>query len=254
MLYFTYKEMMHILKSSLLLIVLLSMVIISCAVIVEEDVSNEVVETVFPTDSAIVYEGDIEFKWLPMFGASGYELLIVSPDFANASNLAVDTVLEDATSFQASLTPNTYEWMITGINSGYSSDPVIGSFEVVDSSFFVNVSDVIPKLRVPAPEQEITDDSEVLFNWEKIELVTTYNLLVVSNTLESPIDVITDTTLTDVNNIKLTLDNGRYEWSLSGQNPFSQTLVAQRSFTVDVEEEEVEEEVEDTDAENLSSF
>jgi len=229
--------MMHISKNNLLLMSSMCF-FLSCAVIVEEDVTNELVETVFPTDSAIVFEGDVEFKWLPMFGSTGYELLIVSPDFANANSLEVDTVLEDVNNFQTSLVPNTYQWTVKGFNSGYTSDAIIGSFEVVDSSFYVNVSDVIPNLRVPAEGQEIINDSTILFNWENIDLVDTYNLLVVSNTIDNPTDVIIDTVLVDVNQITLTLGSGTYAWSLSGENPYSKTEVADRSFTVFIEEVE----------------
>lgn len=239
--------MMHILKNSLSLIALFCMVL-SCTILVEEDVTNEIVETVFPTDSAVVYEGDVEFKWLPVFGASGYELLIVSPNFATANKLAVDTVLEDVYNFETNLTPNTYEWMITGVNSGYSSISVTKSFEVVDSSFYVDVSDVIPFMRTPVSGQEIMNDSTVLFNWEPIDLVDTYDLLVVTNTLNNSTFVVKDTVLTDINQLQLILYEGPFTWSLTGSNAFSETQTATGDFTVAFEE--VEEEIEDTETED----
>ncbi len=94
--------------------------------ILEEDITNRLIEITAPTDGARVAAGDVCFAWRGVEHASGYEFTIVSPSFEHAERIAADTVIyADSMSRNVrctlSLDRGEYRWRVVPFNSAYTA-------------------------------------------------------------------------------------------------------------------------------------
>lgn len=111
-------------KNLIAIIIILSMV--ACDDIFENDISNNKIEVVAPTDHAVVAQPKVTFLWRTMDGATAYHLTVVSPSFDNASIVVADTILRadslrTPAQYNCSLTNGNYQWSIRALNSAYST-------------------------------------------------------------------------------------------------------------------------------------
>ena len=98
----------------------------ACDDIFEKKLENKMVTVVAPIDGATLIEGNVTFLWVPMEGANGYHITIVSPSFKAATMVVADTLLIDDSvtvrrMFWQTFTPGDYQWSITAFNFAYRS-------------------------------------------------------------------------------------------------------------------------------------
>lgn len=106
----------------------------SCEVL-EEDISGKAVQIVAPTDKAAVSAGEIDFRWMAVEYAAGYEFTVVVPSFGSAERVVADTViyadsLARSYGCRMNLTAGSYEWRVTGFNGGYKTRAEVRSLTV----------------------------------------------------------------------------------------------------------------------------
>ena len=113
-----------------LLIILLVVCISSCDDIIEvQDISNETIVLLAPTDEAVLTTTQLTFSWEPIEDVESYQLQIATPTFEEALQIVQDSSLT-GTSFTTTLENNMYQWRIRAINSGYQTEYATQSFSV----------------------------------------------------------------------------------------------------------------------------
>lgn len=94
---------------------------ISCEeIIMEQDISNEKVQLLAPSNNAVLKAGAGSFNWDVVKGADKYRLQLAIPNFAAANQVVVDTLITN-TIFIKNLTVNTYQWRVKANNSAYET-------------------------------------------------------------------------------------------------------------------------------------
>ena len=103
---------------------------ISCEeIIMEQDISNENVQLLAPSNNAVLAVGAGSFNWDIVKGADKYKLQIATPNFAAANQVVVDTLITN-TNFSKNLTAKTYQWRVKAINSAYETAYSVHDFTV----------------------------------------------------------------------------------------------------------------------------
>ncbi|WP_299627670.1 hypothetical protein [uncultured Tenacibaculum sp.] len=106
-------------KKTIIIGIFLTM-LLSCEAIFVENISDETVEVLAPKSELTVDAGSITFSWEELEGTDEYHLKIATPNFLNASQIVLDTVIEKRF-FSQSLSTGEYEWTIIGKNSEYET-------------------------------------------------------------------------------------------------------------------------------------
>jgi len=101
-------------------LILIFICFFSCEAIFEEDLSNDVVTVLAPTESSEVNAGNIRFSWQSLEDATSYQIQIATPNFENASQILLDSIIE-TTSIIDSLRVGTYQWRLRAINTSYQT-------------------------------------------------------------------------------------------------------------------------------------
>lgn len=102
---------------------------IGCEAILEEDISNQQVVILAPTENAQLTAGDIVFSWQTLDNATSYTIQIATPDFTNATQILLNTNTVD-NSATANLTAGSYQWRVNASNSEYATEYTTINFTV----------------------------------------------------------------------------------------------------------------------------
>jgi hypothetical protein len=101
----------------------------NCEAVFVEDISKASVSILAPTEGSKVTAGSINFNWNPIDDANSYQLQIALPNFTNASQILLDTIITK-TSFNTNLAVGNYQWRVKALNSDYQTGYTTTSFEV----------------------------------------------------------------------------------------------------------------------------
>ena len=93
---------------------------LSCEAILVDDISNDTVVLLAPSQDSEVPNGDIQFNWQLLEEADSYQIQIASPNFQSASQILLDSIVE-SNSVQKNLQAGTYEWRLKAINEEYET-------------------------------------------------------------------------------------------------------------------------------------
>jgi hypothetical protein len=85
-----------------------------------EDISNELVVVLAPTDNANLDINTVTFSWEPLEFADDYHFQIAFPNFDSAEQIVEDTTTV-STSFTKTLSSNSYQWRVKAKNFGYET-------------------------------------------------------------------------------------------------------------------------------------
>jgi len=114
----------------ILLITIFIICIISCEEIIEvNDISQDQVIVLAPTDSSIITNNNIRFSWQELDFATTYRLQIAHPNFMSAIQIEEDTLL-NSSSFEKTLETGNYEWRVKALNSAYETEYQTQSFSI----------------------------------------------------------------------------------------------------------------------------
>lgn len=114
-------------KKMLLLITVL--LLINCEAIFVEDISDQSLELLAPSNNAEVTSGIVKFHWTNITDADNFLIQIATPSFKNASQIILDSITADTT-IATSLEVGEYQWRVKAENSEYSTDFSTNNFTV----------------------------------------------------------------------------------------------------------------------------
>lgn len=199
----------------------------SCEDILEEDISNDIVYTIYPTQNVTIESNVVNFQWNTLEGADDYRLQI----FNTSQVKLVDTLISQ-TQVTIPLSEGNYQWRVRGENSAYQSTyslPV---------SFVVNESEDLASQQVilSSPVNNfMTNSNSFTLSWNSLSAADYYNFQLVNNTLGGTIVFQQNNILTNtltVNNTIISQD-GSYTWKIKGLNGLSETVFSSRDFSLD---------------------
>jgi predicted phage tail protein len=190
------------------------------------DLSGERVTTLAPAQGMTTAHKTVAFSWEPLAGATGYRVVVVTPDFEQATGFAADTTLQ-GTSFSAEFANGLYQWQIEAFNAAFRSKTQTGSFRVQTEK---DISRERITAISPLNETE-TNRSEVLFSWDPLVGAERYRLTVASPSFERMEWLAADETLTETL-YRLELPDGRYEWRIQALNDAFETEPGTQTFRV----------------------
>lgn len=124
----------------LLPVLFLLIVLTACEDIFEvTDISNEQVQLLAPINESVVTDSIVNFNWNGVEEADAYLVQIATPDFENASQFVMDTVISVDSTFIGNriskrLLDNTYQWRVQAQNSGFSTEFSTNGFTVQNAN------------------------------------------------------------------------------------------------------------------------
>lgn len=201
------------------------MLFTSCDDILEvPDISDASLSLLAPTEGAVVRGNTTTFSWETVEDAEDYLLQIATPNFANASQILLDTTITRL-NFTQPLLPNAYEWRLKARNSGFETPFNTRTFTVLESDSFAGNTVL---LNNPL-NNTATNDENVNLSWQTLNGAIEYRVQVLANNNEVLLDEVTANT-----NIDLTFSEGRFTWQVRAQNATESTLYSPRTIIIDV--------------------
>ncbi|MDC6390663.1 hypothetical protein PP182_18395 [Maribacter sp. PR1] len=111
------------------LILLIGIIFLSsCEELLEvTDISDQELNLLAPSDSVVVTQNEVRFSWNEVFEANSYHVQVAQPNFENAVQVVIDTlVVVDSTylgsSFVKPLSDSSYEWRVKAMNSDFETE------------------------------------------------------------------------------------------------------------------------------------
>jgi hypothetical protein len=111
--------------------VVFTLTVLSCDDIFLEDIADSEITLFAPRDSMITSQTSQLLAWHELKGATGYQLLIVTPDLLAPDALLMDTTITTK-SFSYEFSPGKYQWCVKGVNGGYETDYSCRTIEIVN--------------------------------------------------------------------------------------------------------------------------
>lgn len=201
----------------------------SCDDILEDDISDNQVITVSPTEGQTISGEFVNFQWQALDGADQYRVLVSDNEM---NNLTVIDSLVVGQQLGVSIGAGSYNWTIRGENFGYVTGYSIPqNFEVVFSDDLTN-----QQINLSSPSDLFyTNDPDILLTWEPNNAALTYNFELLK-------DLNGITTISQESNIiesnftpeeTLFDEDAQYIWRIQGVNENSQTAFFERSLFID---------------------
>ena len=212
---------------SKILLGLLILTFYNCEDILEEDISDDIVFTIYPTQDLIIESNVVNFQWNTLEGADDYRLQI----FNTSQVKLVDTLIA-RTQITIPLSEGNYQWRVRGENSAYESTYSL------PISFVVNESEDLASQQVilASPVNNfMTNSNSFTISWNSLSAADYYNFQLINNTLGGTIVFQQNNILTNtltLNNTILSQD-GSYTWKIKGVNGLSETVFSSRDFSLD---------------------
>lgn len=189
-----------------------------------EDISNEQVTILAPTNTAVVKSGNVTFSWQSVIEANSYQIQIATPTFANATQIVLDSTLQ-ATTFSKEITTGSYQWRIKAINSGYETNYTTNTFTATGTS----LTQSTVKLVLPE-DNTITNIANQTLTWNAIVGATEYRIQV----LKPDVNGTKEEDATTTNTSKgYNFPDGNYTWQVRAQNAIENSPFTARKILVD---------------------
>lgn len=211
----------------LLLAAFVLLVGISCEDILEEDISNDTVQIVFPQNNATVSSNVVNFQWNELDGADKYRIQV----FNSTSGIVVDSLVTQ-TNFSTPIEAGSYQWRVRGENSAYESNYTFNiNFSVIQTSDLTNQQVILS-----SPSNNLyTNASSLVLDWQDLANAATYSFELLNVTGGNLIV----TQQSGLTNSSVTLAAGNlqqeaeYLWRVKAMNSSTNTVFSDRVFYID---------------------
>ncbi|WP_299213782.1 hypothetical protein [uncultured Dokdonia sp.] len=209
--------------------------IYSCEEIISvPDISEDFIVLIAPADGTVLEDIDVTFSWEEIEFAEEYQIQVAQPNFTNANQVVLDTILGDSVqsfrSFSTTLAPNMYQWRVRGFNDNFQTDYTTQSFKIDTLQTDVDISDQLVTAIAPVDNAEITAGN-INFNWEAVANATMYQLQIAYPNFQSPIQIVRDTLITTPL-YTTTLESNDYQWRVKAMNISYETAYTTQSLSV----------------------
>src|SRR5690606_37318829 len=207
------------------LYLLMVITLVGCEDILEEDISGDMVQLIFPLEGAEVANNVVNFQWISLRGADSYRIQI----YNSGQGLVLDAVTEGA-NFVYPLNSGEYQWRIKGKNFAYQTEytfPV--TFSVVETDNLTN-----QVILLSTPQTGIyTNTINLSYSWAALSAAESYYFSV-NNTANNSVAYeqggLTESMIT-LNG--QTAADGQYSWKVKAINETSQTAFFSRNLFLD---------------------
>jgi hypothetical protein len=205
----------------------LALGIVSCDDIFEKDITNDTIQTISPSNEAVVESNVVNFQWNSLEGADKYRIQLIASNQA----IVLDSLVSK-TNLTFPLTQGEYQWKVRGENFAYqSSYSTLLNLTVMETSNLANQQVVLS-----SPSNGFyTNDSNLTCSWLSINKAEFYDLELINmtkgQTVVYQLSNITNTSAT-LNNTILSQD-AEYQWKIRAVNTTSKTAFASRVFLLD---------------------
>ena len=211
-----------------LLILVLSISLLSCDDIIQEDITNDTVIIITPTEGQTLTTNVVPFQWNYLDGADQYQVQV-----SNSTNLIVIDSVVNSTTLNHPLVPGNYIWKVKGINSAYHSNYTI------PVSFAVNASDDLITqtmvLNTPSDNIYINASSNINTTWTAITAATSYTFELDKNVNGAVTTLITVPNITgtsySISSSQFSND-AAYIWKVKAVNSNNTTETLYKSRTI----------------------
>lgn len=211
-------------KFKYILLTFIGLFVFSCdEIIMEEDFEDTQLVILAPVDNANFNSTSVTFTWEPLDGATSYVLQIAKPDFANATEIILNTEIEETT-FTQQLNIGTYQWRIKAKNSAYETPFITRNLNVVSND---NFSSNVVVLSSPNNDLNTNIASQNL-TWNSVIGATEYQLQIVDASSTIVVDQMVTST-----NYNHTFSEGEFTWKVRATNGSDYTLYSSRTILVD---------------------
>ena len=214
---------------SYLLLAFILMSITSCSDILEEDISKDNMQIIYPTHGTVIEGNTVQFSWQSLKGAENYRIQLIT----NNQVYVLDSLVSP-NNFVYSLNPGEYQWRVLGKNFAYETPYTF------PASFTVKASDNLENQMIvlKTPNDKLyTKKTNITFIWSRINSADYYNLEIIKNLNGQQSvfvqDSITTTMFTLPTNVLDKEDDAEYFWKIKAFNSISQTKYFQRSIFID---------------------
>ena len=196
------------------------------------DISSRTVKLNAPANQLVSSNGEINFWWDEVSDADQYELQIATPSFDEDKivSLVRSELLSD-NRLTVNLDDGNYEWRVRALNSSSFTGWSLRSV-TISTNPIIDISSSTVVLRAPA-NNLTTSNHQISLWWNEVSGASEYELLIATPSLdEDKIEkLIYQKTLAD-NIEEVTLDSGRYEWSVKALNDISETAPSVRNIYI----------------------
>jgi hypothetical protein len=205
---------------------------ISCDDIFEEDLTDDVIVLITPSNNDTSTIQSQLFKWEAADEAVKYRIQIASPSFAFTQTLILDSTISN-TQIYFSLEPGIYQWRVKAIN--YSSESEFSSPFTIMIDTTSNLSNQLVVLNSPSSNADM-NDTMPSFNWQSMGIADSYNIVLKSGTNWTTGTVLINDTITaNAYNSLISLSEGQYIWGVRAINSLSFTSsFNQRTLNIDL--------------------
>ncbi|WP_431244364.1 hypothetical protein ACQ9BO_08635 [Flavobacterium sp. P21] len=204
----------------------LSLFMFSCEDILEEDITDDIVQIISPTKDAVVESNVVNFKWNSLKGADKYRVQI----FESNETLVLDS-LTTKTNLTLPLEAGSYIWRVRAENYAYQSTY---SFP---SNFSTKIPDDLTNQQVillTPDNNKYLNFKKITLSWQQLDKATSYSVRVVNTANGQEVYPQTDVTDTSVTLDLPTIDDGNYEWRVKAKNANTETKqYGAKKFNID---------------------
>ena len=203
------------------------LLVTGCEDILEEDISNEVMETINPISNDTLLGNTVNFSWLPVEGADNYRLQVQD----HRGMQLIDSLVPE-NSHLMSIDPGNYFWKIRAENFAYNSN----YSEEINFTMLASDNLIYSRVVFDTPTVNFsTNQSSIIFNWESVEYADSYRFQVrrIGNGQETILDESGLTENSYTFNTELIQTDGDYLWRVKASNQNSETNFTERKFILD---------------------
>ena len=152
---------------------MLLVLIIACEDILEEpDISSSQVDVFAPLDNTVLTNNTVNFNWDTVTDARSYRVQVAQPDFENAQQLVLDSIMvldslgNVSTSVEQTLLNGNYAWRVKASNGGFETAYTTQRFQVNGDPDVDTTPPSTPNLTAPA--NGTTQSTAVVdFSWTR---------------------------------------------------------------------------------------
>lgn len=210
-----------------LALILLSVLCISCDDILEDDITNGLIQPIFPIEGSVIESNVVNFQWNTLDGADEYRVQVYE-----GNQLKVYDTLVNKTNLQLPLSEGQYHWRVRGENSAYQSTYSFSlAFSINESIDLTN-----QQVLLSSPVNNfITNQNNIVLAWNDLNAADYYKMEIVNNTNGGTIVYQQNNIL--LNSIQLNgtiiTQDASYTWKVKGVNTSSETVFSSRNFSID---------------------
>jgi len=158
---------------NIMIVLSCSMGLLSCEDILEvPDISEQSVNLLAPSDGTVLDDNAVSLHWENLAEATGYSIQVASPNFENAAQIVLDSLVEMdtlgyvPTHIDQSLFNGSYEWRVKAFNSGFETPYSSNTFQVNGNEDLDLTPPNTPSLISPDNGSD-TGNTEVDFTWNR---------------------------------------------------------------------------------------